>query len=163
MASTHIAKPTPQRIKAKERNTKKSLAKILMGFIALICLLLSSCVIKSQLKRYLGFSNESIFLLSSSNTTKKTNQSEHQQTALTSTFNFCQLHAPSTLLSDGAHIGQGAQRLLGHGFTLFLSSTFLLLMAGLPSPNDLLKRQCSENWPQPAAMPLFIRHRRLLI
>ena len=163
MAITSITRISQQRKKSKAINKQKPLHKILMGFIAILCLLLSSCVIKSQLKHYLAVGSESKILSSSSNATKNSHKSNSRQSAMTTAFNNCQLHDPTTLLTDVAHISQQAQGPLWPVLPLLLSSTFSLLLADLPRLNTKIKLLYIGKLMQLVQLPLFLRHRRLLI
>jgi len=139
------------------------LLRLLMGFIAVLCLLLSSCIIKSQLKRYLIGAEQSNAQLSHGNPAEAAHKGHPGQPSVTTTYNLCQLHAPSAFLTAGAQMGQGFEPLSLKGITLFLSSAFLLLIGGRIAPIKISHLHDNGKFRELTTLPLFLRHRRLLI
>jgi len=140
----------------KNKHKKQAVRKVLMGLVAAVCLILSSCIIKSQLKSLLGQASSTAMSAKAAKESKK-NITSFQTNA-------CVIDAPANLWSaDSASVLASFNGLSG-GLTLFIASAFLLLLTGAVI-SRLSTRQVfyvNRNL-RLAALPLFISHRRLLI
>lgn len=135
---------------------KTSIRKALMGFIAVLCLLLSSCLIKSQLKNLLDQDGHAAMMPRATNNSNKAIGKLHS--------NICVVSTPSELWSAAKDTLQSHLNISSDTTTLFVLSAFFIWLAALTfSALDARNRFYLGRSVRLATIPLFLSHRRLLI
>lgn len=134
---------------------KPGLQKVLMSFVAALCLLFSSCIIKSQLKDLLGRQAAMALMTTATDNSKK---------AVSSHTLGCVVNTPAELWSVATDMTGLDTGLASGALTLFITSAFFVLLGGI-----LLHDRGTRNGfyidrkIALRALPLFLSHRRLLI
>ncbi|UAY55523.1 hypothetical protein [Arachidicoccus terrestris] len=134
---------------------KTGIRKALMGFIAVLCLLLSSCLIKSQLKNLLDQDGHAAIMSRAVNNTNNAIGKLHP--------NICVVRTPSELWSAARDTLRFHINISSDTATLFVLSAFFIWLAGAFSELDASNRFYSGRSVRLATIPLFLSHRRLLI